>query len=59
MGMASRVLLIDDDARLAELLAGYLQPNGFALEHAGGGPRGLVALETSVLPTAASVHSGR
>jgi DNA-binding response OmpR family regulator len=39
-----RVLLIDDDARLAELLAGYLAPQGVALVHAGGGQAGLAAL---------------
>ena len=36
-----RVLLIDDDARLAELLVGYLTPQGVALVHAGGGQAGL------------------
>ena len=36
-----RVLLIDDDARLAELLVGYLEPQGVALVHAGGGQAGL------------------
>jgi len=39
-----RVLLIDDDARLAELLVGYLQPQGVALVHAGGGQAGLAQL---------------
>jgi DNA-binding response OmpR family regulator len=39
-----RVLLIDDDARLAELLDGYLAPQGVALVHAGGGQAGLAAL---------------
>ena len=41
-----RVLLIDDDARLAELLVGYLEPQGVALVHAGGGQAGLAALAT-------------
>jgi two-component system, OmpR family, response regulator len=40
-----RVLLIDDDARLAELLVGYLQPQGVALVHAGGGQAGLGQLQ--------------
>ncbi|HLL22544.1 MAG TPA: response regulator, partial [Kofleriaceae bacterium] len=40
-----RVLLIDDDARLAELLDGYLKPQGVALVHAGGGQAGLGALQ--------------
>lgn len=35
-----RVLLIDDDARLAELLDDYLKPQGVALVHAGGGQAG-------------------
>lgn len=39
-----RVLLIDDDARLAELLVEYLAPQGVALVHAGGGQAGLGAL---------------
>jgi two-component system, OmpR family, response regulator len=39
-----RVLLIDDDVRLAELLDGYLGPQGVALVHAGGGQAGLAAL---------------
>jgi DNA-binding response OmpR family regulator len=36
--------LIDDDARLAELLDGYLTPQGVALVHAAGGQAGLAAL---------------
>ena len=39
-----RVLLIDDDARLAELLDDNLRPQGVALVHAGGGQAGLGAL---------------
>jgi len=42
--MSLRVLLIDDDARLAELLRGYLEPQGVALVHAGGGQAGLAAV---------------
>ncbi len=38
------MLLIDDDVRLAELLDGYLTPQGVALVHAGGGQAGLSAL---------------
>jgi len=41
-----RVLLIDDDARLAELLGGYLTPQGVTLVHAGGGQAGLAQLQT-------------
>lgn len=43
--MASRVLLIDDDARLFELLASYLGNNEVHLSHAPDGARGLAALE--------------
>ncbi|MBL8910109.1 MAG: response regulator transcription factor [Archangium sp.] len=43
--MASRVLLIDDDARLPDLLRSYLEQNGVTLSHAPDGPRGLVMLE--------------
>jgi len=39
-----RVLLIDDDARLAQLLDENLTPQGVALVHAGGGQAGLAAL---------------
>jgi len=38
------VLLIDDDARLAELLDGYMTPQGVVVVHAGGGQAGLAAL---------------
>ncbi len=40
-----RVLLIDDDARLFELLRAYLGQNEVALAHASDGPRGLVMLD--------------
>lgn len=43
--MTSRVLLIDDDTRLHELLASYLQQNGFTVTVAPDGRRGLAALE--------------
>lgn len=39
-----RVLLIDDDARLFELLSSYLRQNGVDLEHARDGATGLRAL---------------
>ncbi len=39
-----RVLLIDDDARLAELLDDNLKPQGVVLVHAGGGQAGLAQL---------------
>jgi DNA-binding response OmpR family regulator len=43
--MPSRVLLIDDDARLQELLASYLDQNGFHLTWAADGRKGLAALD--------------
>lgn len=46
--MALRVLCIDDDVRLFELLASYLAPNGVALTHAADGAKGLAALEEGV-----------
>jgi DNA-binding response OmpR family regulator len=39
-----RILCIDDDARLYELLANYLAPNGVALDHAPDGAKGLAQL---------------
>jgi len=41
-----RVLLIDDDKRLHELLTTYLEQNGFAVTGAPDGQRGLSALDT-------------
>jgi two-component system, OmpR family, response regulator len=43
-----RVLLIDDDVRLHELLAGYLGGNGVQLDHAASGVDGLRRLERDV-----------
>jgi DNA-binding response OmpR family regulator len=43
-----RVLCIDDDRRLFELLVSYLAPNGITLSHAADGRRGLAELEQSV-----------
>lgn len=42
--MSIRVLLIDDDRRLFELLEGYFAQNGVSVAHAPDGPRGLAAL---------------
>ena len=42
--MTWRVLLIDDDLRLYELLAGYLGTNGFHVTGVDTGPKGLAAL---------------
>ena len=43
--VALRVLCIDDDTRLYELLASYLGENGVRLEHAPDGRQGLATLE--------------
>jgi len=45
--MTHRVLLIDDDARLYELLASYLSQNGFAVDGARDGAAGLALLAAS------------
>jgi len=41
--MPTRVLLIDDDARLAEMLGEYLRSRGFDLDMSGDGESGLIA----------------
>src|ERR1700690_1197184 len=46
--VALRVLCIDDDTRLFELLASYLGENGVHLQHAPDGRQGLAALEGGV-----------
>jgi DNA-binding response OmpR family regulator len=46
--VAIRVLCIDDDQRLFELLASYLEPNGVALTHAPDGPKGLTTLKAGL-----------
>ena len=46
--MSVRVLLIDDDYRLFELLSDFLGQNGCDVSHAPDGPRGLSALESDV-----------
>jgi DNA-binding response OmpR family regulator len=45
--MSFRVLLIDDDRRLFDLLQTYLRQFSVDLAHAADGPRGLAALESS------------
>ena len=46
--MSLRVLCIDDDTRLFELLASFLEPNGVVLIHAADGRQGLAALDGGV-----------
>src|SRR5438105_5029350 len=43
--MAERILIIDDDERLAAMLASYLVARGFAVEHRTDGRSGLAALD--------------
>jgi two-component system, OmpR family, response regulator len=45
--MTLRILIVDDDARLFELLDSYLEPNGVVSVHAENGRRGLEALAAS------------
>ena len=47
--MSTRVLIIDDDRRLFELLEGYLGENGVQAVHAKDGLRGLEALEQGAM----------
>jgi len=51
LSMALRVLLIDDDTKLYELLASYLEQNGVSVTCASDGRRGLVALDAGVYDT--------
>lgn len=46
--MSLRVLCIDDDRRLFDLLVEYLGPNGISLSHASDGRAGLTALQQGV-----------
>ena len=43
--MPARLLLVDDDTRLHELLTSFLEQNGYIVVGAKDGPRGIVALE--------------
>jgi DNA-binding response OmpR family regulator len=43
--MPQRILIVDDDARLAEMLAGYLGARGFTAEVRGEGEAGVRAIE--------------
>jgi DNA-binding response OmpR family regulator len=47
--VSERVLIIDDDERLSEMLAGYLEARGFACERRGDARSGLQALEQLAL----------
>ena len=47
-GLSLRVLCIDDDTRLFELLASFMEPNGVVLIHAADGRQGLAALDGGV-----------
>ncbi len=41
---STRLLLIDDDARLAAMVADYLRQSGYAVSHAADGAAGMLAL---------------
>lgn len=43
--MATRVLLVDDDVKLGELLTSYLEQNNFAVTPAADGPKALAAMD--------------
>jgi len=43
--LAQHILIVDDDERLTEMLAGYLTPRGFSVERRADGRGGLTALE--------------
>ena len=43
--MTQRLLMIEDDARLAHMVQQYLLPSGFAVEHAGDAASGLALLQ--------------
>ena len=43
--MVARILIIDDDTRLAEMLAAYLRPRGFTVECRYDARTGMVALD--------------
>ena len=43
--MGQHILIVDDDERLTEMLAGYLAPRGFSVERRADGRSGLAALD--------------
>ena len=46
--MTPRILMIEDDVRLAGMVGEYLQQSGYGFAHAGDGRQGLVALQAHV-----------
>ena len=44
MSVAARLLLIDDDARLAEMVSTYLSARGYVVDHQADARGGLAAL---------------
>jgi two-component system, OmpR family, phosphate regulon response regulator OmpR len=48
--MQHRVLMIEDDARLAQMVGSYLGQNGLVFSHAPTGAQGLDQLQTGALP---------
>ncbi|MEI6732704.1 MAG: response regulator transcription factor [Comamonadaceae bacterium] len=45
--MSQNLLMIEDDARLAQMVAEYLGQSGFSVQHTGDGHGGLLALQAS------------
>lgn len=45
--MSQHLLMIEDDARLAQMVSEYLRQSGFIVSHAGDGQGGLTALQAS------------
>ena len=45
--MPQRLLMIEDDARLAEMVGQYLEQSGFGFMHKGDGASGLAAVQES------------
>lgn len=45
--MSQNLLMIEDDARLAQMVAEYLGQSGFTVQHTGDGHSGLLALQAS------------
>jgi DNA-binding response OmpR family regulator len=51
--MAQRILMIEDDRRLAAMVGAYLEQNGYGFHHEGTGAGGLEALRDQASPFAA------
>ena len=56
--MTDRILLIEDDARLAAMVSDYLSQAGFRIERAGTGAAGLAQQARDLFDAIMSSHSG-